>query len=198
MVDSSTQLGNVNAYRVFDISDIANINNSLAADSASIENALLLGFRTASKDFYVAKDGIAGKLLSYAVFEHNTAVQGFAVATVELSGTPIPRSSVVLPGYFVVQTAYTSGTSAATLALGTKKQSDGTNISTTSLLAAAVVGTNGTAGNHATLSTSLLATTDTDVTASLTVGVEVLTAGAGIAYLPYVVPSVGTVAVTYR
>lgn len=200
MVNSSIQIGGLGAFKVFDISDVGNKTGSLSADSLSVENEILVGFRTATKDFYIAKDGIAAKLLNYAQFEYNTALSGIglAVGTVELYGTPIPAASVILPGYFVVQTAFTSGTSAATIALGTKKKSDGSNISTTSVLAAAVVGTNGTAGNHATLSTSLLSTTDSDITLSATVAVEALTAGAGIAYVPYVTPSVGSTAVTYR
>jgi len=199
MVNSSTQIGSVQAFKVYDISDVANLTDSLAADSQSLENAILLGFRTTSKDYFIAKDGIAGKILSYALFEHNTALAGHPLTqgTVELYGTPIPKASVVLPGHFVVQTAYASGGSAQ-ISLGTKKKSDGSNISTTNILAAAVLGTNGTAGNHATLTANLMATTDSDITLSLTTTVADLTAGAGVAYIPYVVPSVGSTAVTYR
>lgn len=197
---SNTHIGELRAFRCYDIGDVANKTDSLLADSNSVENAILVGWTKANKEFFIAKDGIAASILKHAIFYHDFATDGPAsTGTVELRGTPIAVGSVILPAYLFVFTLYTTGSS-QTLAVGTKKKTTGADISTTNILSATATGTVGTAGYHAlnTSPVNLTTTTDSDITISFTVGTAAVTGGASMVLAPYFTPVVDTSAVSYR
>lgn len=188
-------LGTIDAFRSFDVGDIANSTDSLLADSNSIENAILASVITSTKDFFMAKDGIVGKMLSYAYFEYDFDTDGGAVGEIDLRGTPIPAGAVVLPGHVIMETDFTSGGS-ATVAIGSAK-TDSTTIDADGFLTATAYGSFFTNGYKVTVADDLTGTTDSDIIATITVATAALTAGKFVLLLPYVVPSVSTTTVTY-
>lgn len=192
---SDYHIGDVRAYRAHDISDVANLTNSLKADSNSIENAILLGVRHATKDFFIAKDGAAAKLLNYAYFEYDFATDGGAIGEIDLRGTPIPKGSVVLPGLLIQQTALGSAGS-PTVAIGSAKL-DSTTIDADGFKTATAIASLFTNGAGVTVADDLTGITDQDIIATITVATAALNAGQFVVLLPYVVPSVSTATVTY-
>jgi hypothetical protein len=122
---------------------------------------------------------------------YDFAVHGGAIATIPLgvsrdglsaASFTLPKGAVIYDGYFDVLTLFTSG-GAAQIAL-TSGEGAG------DLLAAAILGTNGTTGRHAlvptSVATSVKTTTATRVPA-IVVSAATLTAGKGILVVRYAV-----------
>jgi len=107
---------------------------------------------------------------------YDFATDGGEVGDIDLGGA-LPAGAVILDGLLVVTEAVTGGEN-ATIALKAKTAND--------ILAAAVLGTNGTEGAHDIVASgaankAIVLAEETDIT--LTVGVAALTAGAFDLYL---------------
>lgn len=192
---SNDPLGDFRAYRSFDLTDVGNASNSLRADSNSVENAILGSVRTATKDFFLAKDGIVAKVLNYAIADYNFARDGGDIGTIVLSGTTIPAGAVVLPGHIIEEVAITSAGS-PTIAFGSAKVSDGTTIDADGYKTATAIASIFTNGAGVTVADSHVAETS-DIKLTITIATAALTAGKFTVVLPYVVPKSGTTVVTY-
>ena len=192
----TTSFGEVRAQRLFNLRDVANLSDSLATDGNATENAIQMGYVPSSKEFYIAKDGIAAGLAKFAVFNYDFATQGGAVGTIELPGTPIPAGAVILPGFSVqVGTAALASSGSPTIAVGTKLKTTGADVSTTNLKTATAMASFIGAVNTANVN---FTTTTGEQTVSITIATAALTAGRFAIILPYFVPEAFAGTVTYR
>ena len=126
---------------------------------------------------YLDRDGIQNQMI--ARVSYNFATHGGAVGDIPLN-VSLPKGAIITKGYINVTEAV-AGDSTSTIAVSVEADDD--------ILAAGVIGTNGTSGWHAGVPDGTVAkfVTTTEIRAvTLTVGTKPLTAGKFTVYLEYI------------
>lgn len=181
MANLSTSI-NTEAFIAYGIGDIVGATSSLKTAQTSLTNYQLEGVVQPSGSIYQSLVGTVGSAafvheftyLKQAEYYYNFATDGGATGNITLRGPVLPATAVICGGRYYVTSAVLGGGSAE-FSIGTAA-----SVSTTNLVASAVLGTNGTAGKHAIIPV-MTSATDIALTINsspvMAVSVAALTAG---------------------
>lgn len=150
--------------------------DSVSTASAGGET-IAFALNTNNNSLSVCHNGITSSFSQAYQYYYDATVDSKAVGNVVLRGAPLPKNFVVTNAIWAVTTAFTSG-GAAQISLGTSAAA------VADLVAAAVLGTNGTLGRKQGIPDWATIADWKNVTVSsspvLAISVAALTAGAGI------------------